>query len=315
MTGEAAALKAQEDAWNQTSKALDEARKKRDEYQKLGQDGMKDFAAQKITEQQAAVLAGMPDGIDKQLQQIQYETQNKLQKLNDDFAKYAATDAIAALEKQLAEVKQGLEDSDTPDAMRSDLLEKQNNINVQLQQLYANREALTAQYWQIETSISAEGVAKQHEAQNKANEERLKEQQEADQKLQEQAEKNRDHLAEVGKGLTESLRTPAEAYAAEIMKLDELLQTNAITLDTWKRGAAKAMKDLDATAATHADYKAPDVGEVRARGQVTSAPQLANPNKNLEQTAIQLLEEQRKANRLTEQQIRDRKSGAVVVQF
>jgi hypothetical protein len=270
ITGERAAMEAQERAWADVKAGIDAARKARDAFDARGKEGINAFAHEKESASQSAFLAGTPDGIEKELQAIQYETQNRLAKLNEDFAKFASTDAIAALEEKLAAAKQGIEDNASNEAMRKDFEEKRQNIRIQLQALYDNRATLARQYQEIQTAIEAEGYAKSREAQRKAEEQRAKD-------LADQAKQRNEALAKAdedarkrGEAIAKSLQTPAEKYRAQLADLQEAYNQGSITADIFARGSFKALNEFQ-PARTGSQLRPVQAEELRGDRFVTAA--------------------------------------------
>jgi hypothetical protein len=63
--------------------------------------------------------------------------------------------------------------------------------------------------------------------------------------LDEEAEKLRKRLEQIGKSLTEQLQTPLERYNAQVALADQLLKANTITTETWARALGAARLELE----------------------------------------------------------------------
>ena len=66
-------------------------------------------------------------------------------------------------------------------------------------------------------------------------------------KLEEEARRSKEKLAEAGKRLFEETRTPAEKLNIELARLNDLLAQGAIDWDTYSRAVFKAQDDFDET--------------------------------------------------------------------
>jgi hypothetical protein len=310
ITGEQAAMEAQEQAWKDTKDAMDAARKARDEYDARGKEGIAAFGRQADSAGQSAALAGMPEGVAKDLKAIQYDTQNKLHQLNDDFAKYASTDAIAALEKQLAGAKQGIADNLTNEPMRQEFLEQENNINQQLQVLYANRAALAGQYQEIRTAIEAEGYAKSQQAQAKAATEQSKTLEDQTAKITSELSKMADDAQQHGQQIAASLQTPLEKFQERMADLQASFRNGSIGGDIFARGALKAQQEFDATRRPPA-LRAVQAEELRGDKFVTAAD-VGGGQKEANELARKQLEKQIELLGVTKQQIRQAEQDVTV---
>lgn len=97
--------------------------------------------------------------------------------------------------------------------------------------------ATAAQIAQARTlAVTLDAMEKQVEATKKASEER--------EKLLEETQRKQEELAEAGKSVFESVRTPLEEYADEVERLNKLLEAGAISQETFDRAARKAREGL-----------------------------------------------------------------------
>lgn len=126
------------------------------------------------------------------------------------------------------------------------------------------------------------------------------------------------HLADEGRRVTESVRTPLESYEARITQLNLLVTRGAISWETYQRATSKAVEELEKATSSQKTFNAaaaPQIGAVTRNSSagfsaVFSA--IAENQKLLEQ-AKQQVEQQKAANRRLEEIKRNTAKPAVRV--